>query len=453
MTQLSSPTGGSPELMDFRIDAGWVITVNNSDDVLEHHSLIIESGRISDCLPWAAAEAQYGHLTTINRKDGILLPGLINAHTHLAMNLLRGFADDTPLQVWLQQHIWPTEAAHMSRSFVRDGTDLALAESVLNGVTLVNDMYFFPDIVAEACKEAGVRASVGLLVFDFPTAWASSVDEYFERGLSLHDSLKHEPLTTTSFAPHAPYTVSRDPLERIATLASELEIPVHMHVQETESEVIEFQKAHGVRPIARLDEIGLLNSSLLAVHLTQLTDAEIELLAKTGVNAIHCPESNLKLASGICPVSKLVDAGVNVAVGTDGAASNNDLDLIGELRTAAFLAKVTSKDASALNARKALRMITINAAKALGLDEEIGSLEVGKSADCIVIQPDLGMIPVYDAPAQVVYSNSSPCVRDVWVAGRQLLDDRKLMTLDDEKLRRTASDWSTKISQTSNRHN
>ncbi len=445
MAQNSATPDNASAAPAFRIDARWIITMNAADEVLENHTLIIESGRILDCLPWADAAEQYGNLDVVDRREGILLPGLINAHTHLAMNLLRGYADDTPLQVWLQEHIWPTEAAHMGPDFVRDGTDLAIAESILNGVTLVNDMYFFPDKVADACREAGIRASVGLLVFDFPTAWANSVDEYFNRGLALHDTLKNDALVTTTFAPHAPYTVSREPLERIATLASELDIPVHMHVHETESEVVEFEKTHGVRPIQRLDEIGLLNPSLMAVHLTQLNEAEIERLAETGVNAIHCPESNLKLASGICPIAKLSTAEVNIAVGTDGAASNNDLDLIGELRTAAFLAKVTSQDASTLNARDALKMITINAAKALGLDEEIGSLETGKSADCIVIQPNMGMIPVYDAPAQVVYSNSSPCVSDVWVAGRQLLQNRKLLTLDEDKLKRSADDWSKKI--------
>jgi 5-methylthioadenosine/S-adenosylhomocysteine deaminase len=368
------------------------------------------------------------------------------------MNLLRGFADDTPLEAWLQEHIWPTEAAHMGREFVRDGTELALAESLLNGVTTVNDMYFFPDEVAKTCREVGMRATVGLLVFDFPTAWANSVDEYFSRGLSLHDEIKDDPLISTAFAPHAPYTVSQAPLERIATLAAELDLPVHMHVHETASEVEQFETVHGVRPLQRLDDIGLLNPSLLAVHLTQLTDDEIHRLSETGVSVIHCPESNLKLASGICRIPDLLDSDVNIAVGTDGVASNNDLDLIGELRTATFLAKVTSGNAATLNASTALRMITINAAKALGLDKEIGSLEIGKSADCILIQPDLGMVPVYDAQAQVVYTNSSPCVSDVWVAGKQLLKNRQLLTLDAERLHSTAKSWSSKISKNATQH-
>lgn len=416
-----------------------------TDQVLKEHSLIIENGLIKDCLPWQDAQLQYADYPVEDRRNGILMPGLINAHTHLAMNLLRGYADDKPLKTWLEQHIWPAESAHMSPEFVQHGTELALAECLLNGVTTVNDMYLFPNVVADTCREVGMRATVGLLIFDFPTLWASSIDDYFSRGLALHDALRDDPLISTAFAPHAPYTVSRGPLERIAMLSSELDLPVHMHVHETAGEVEEFEKAHGVRPIQRLDDIGLLNPALLAVHLTQLTDVEIQRLADTGVNAIHCPESNLKLASGVCPIPDLLDASVNIAVGTDGAASNNDLDLMGELRTAAFVAKVFSDDAATLPVMKALRMITIDAAKALGRDHEIGSLEIGKAADCIVIQPDIGMLPIYNAASQVLYTNSSHCISDVWVAGKPLMKHRQLLTLDVRRLEHLAEHWSTKI--------
>jgi len=434
-----------------RIDAGWVIPMDANDQVLEEHTLIIAKGRIVDCLPWHDADKRYPDYRVENRRTGILMPGLINAHTHLAMNLLRGYADDTPLNEWLEQHIWPTENTHMSPDFVQQGTELALAECLLNGVTTVNDMYFYPDVVARTCREAGMRATVGILVFDFPTAWASSVDEYFSKGLALHDSLRGDPLISAAFAPHAPYTVSQAPLERIATLASELDLPIHMHVHETAGEVEQFEKTHGVRPIQRLDEIGMLSPSLLAVHLTQLTDVEISRLAETGVHAIHCPESNMKLASGVCPIPDLLDASINIAVGTDGAASNNDLDLIGELRSAAFLAKVLNADASTLPVMRALRMITIDAAKALGRDSEIGSLEPGKAADCIVIEPDLGMLPIYNAASQVLYTNSSRCVTDVWVAGKPLLQHRQLQTLDVEQLQLNAQNWTARISGAANR--
>ncbi|NND89624.1 MAG: TRZ/ATZ family hydrolase [Granulosicoccus sp.] len=415
--------------------------------VLREYSLVVIDGRIVACAPWLDAMTQYPDLIVVDRRSGILMPGLVNAHTHLAMNLLRGFADDKPLKTWLEQHVWPTEAAYLSPAYVRDGTALALAECLLCGVTTVNDMYFFPDVTAATVLSAGMRATVGLIVLDIPTAWAGSVDEYISRGLSVHDTLRDEPLITTAFAPHAPYTVSREPLERIATLSAELDVPVHMHVHETAEEVQSFEREHGMRPIARLDEIGLLNSSLLAVHLTQLTDAEIVRLGEAGVNAIHCPESNLKLASGVSPIADLIAAGVNIAVGTDGAASNNDLDLLGELRTASFLAKVFSDNAATLPAAQALRMVTIDAAKALGLAEHIGSLEVGKAADCIIIEPGLGMLPIYDVLAQVIYTQSSQYVTDVWVAGKQLLQHRQLLTMDTDKIRHSAQTWAAKISK------
>lgn len=422
--------------------------MNGHLDVLRKHALIVIDGRIESCLPWQVALDNYPQLPLVDRRDCIVMPGLVNAHTHLAMNLLRGFADDRPLRQWLEQYIWPTEALHMSPAFVSAGSELALAESLLCGVTTVNDMYFYPDATADICRQAGMRAAVGLIVLDFPSAWAHNSDDYISRGLALHDQLAAEPLLHTAFAPHAPYTVSRDPLERIATLAAELDVPVHMHVHETAHEVQEFERLHGVRPLERLDEIGLLNSNLQAVHLTQLTDAEIARLAETGVNAIHCPESNLKLASGISPVGKMLQAGINIAVGTDGAASNNDLDLLGELRTASMLAKCLSDDASVLPAGQALRMVTIDAARAMGLAEETGSLEPGKSADCIVIEPGLGMLPMYDVMAQLVYTQSSQHVTDVWVAGRQLLQGRQLLTLDADKLRRSAHQWADRISGT-----
>lgn len=431
----------------FIVEAGWLITMNEHLQVLRHSSLVVEDGRITACLPWADALTRYPDLAVHDRRTGILMPGLINAHTHLAMSLLRGFADDKPLKEWLEQHIWPAEAAHMSPEFVRDGTELALAECLLCGVTTVNDMYFFPDVTAAACRAAGMRAMAGLLILDFPTAWAKSPDEYFRRALALHDRLIDDPLVNTAFAPHAPYTVSQASLERIAILSAELDIPVHMHVHETVDEVHDFEQTHGVRPIVRLDEIGLLNTSLLAVHLTQLTEQEIARLAETGVQAIHCPESNLKLASGISPVSAMLEAGVNIAVGTDGAASNNDLDLLAELRTAAFLAKMSSHNAATLPAARALRMVTIDAARALGMDDQIGSLEPGKAADCIVFEPDLGMLPIYDVMAQLVYTQSSHTITDVWVAGQHLLKERQLLTLDADKLRYNAQKWSIRLDQ------
>ena len=431
----------------FIVEAGWIVTMDEHMQVMREHSLVVQDGLITACLSWAEATSRYPGLEVNARRSGILMPGLINAHTHLAMNLLRGYADDKPLKEWLEQHIWPAEAANMGPEYVRDGTELALAESLLCGVTTVNDMYFFADVTATACHAAGMRATVGLLILDFPTHWAKSPDEYFSRGLALHDRLTSEPLVNTAFAPHAPYTVSRASLERIATLSAELDLPVHMHVHETAQEVLDFNNTHGVRPIAHLDDIGLLNANLLAVHLTQLTDEEIARLAETGVNAIHCPESNMKLASGITPVSAMLEAGVNIAVGTDGAASNNDLDLLAELRTACFLAKSSSQNAATLPAGRALQMVTIDAARALGMADQIGSLEPGKAADCIVFDPDLGMLPMHDVMAQLVYTQSSHTITDVWVAGQQLVKARQLLSLDADKLRYNARKWSERLSR------
>lgn len=417
------------------IHAGHILTQDPDNRTLANHSLVIHQGRILDILPTDQLPERYAHAEQVDRRHMILMPGLINAHTHLAMNLIRGFADDLPLMSWLQDHVWPTEAASVNDDFVREGTELALAECLLSGVTCVNDMYFLADVSAEVFERVGMRGTLGMVIFDFATAAGTGPDDYLDKGAALHDSLRDHPLLRMSLAPHAPYTVSRRPLERIASLSAELDVPVHMHVHETAAEVSDYVDAHGMRPLQCLDEIGLLGPSLLAVHMTQLTDAEIARLAETGTHALHCPESNLKLASGFCPVGKLVDAGVNVAIGTDGAASNNDLDLLGEMRTAALLAKAVAEDAAAVPAARALRMITIDAARALGRDDEIGSLEIGKAADVIAIEPDLTMAPIYDLASTLAYATGRERVRDVWVAGRQLVRDRQLLTLDADRIR------------------
>ncbi|TAL42031.1 MAG: TRZ/ATZ family hydrolase, partial [Methylovulum sp.] len=314
-------------VVDTLIHARWIIPVEPESVTLEHHSLVIDSGRIIDLLPTDLAQKKYKGSSIEILKNHALLPGLINSHTHAAMTLLRGIADDLPLMDWLNNHIWPLEQKWMSEAFVRDGTDLAIAEMIRGGTTCFNDMYFFPDITAKQAVQHGMRASVGLIVFDFPTVWAENSDRYIEKGLALHDELRHQPLITTTFAPHAPYTVSDGPLQKIRTLSDQLDKPIHIHVHETLHEVEQARQQSGKRPLQRLNELGLVNPSLMAVHATQLTDAEIALLAEAGAHIVHCPESNLKLASGFCPVARCIAAGINVALGTDGAASNNDLDL------------------------------------------------------------------------------------------------------------------------------
>ncbi|MDD2660616.1 MAG: TRZ/ATZ family hydrolase [Methylococcales bacterium] len=434
-------------IVDTLIHARWIIPVEPESVTYEYHSLVIDSGKIIDLLPTAQATQKYQGTCTENLENHALLPGLINSHTHAAMTLMRGIADDLPLMDWLQNHIWPLEQKWMSEAFVKDGTDLAIAEMILGGTTCFNDMYYFPGITAGQVMHHGIRAKVGLIVIDFPTIWAQNSDEYIEKGLALHEQLRLSDLCSTAFAPHAPYTVSDEPLQKIRTLADELELPVHIHVHETLHEVEQAQAQTGQRPLQRLQELGLVNPSLAAVHMTQLTDKEISLFAESGAHIVHCPESNLKLASGFCPVARCLAEGINVALGTDGAASNNDLDMLGEMRTAALLGKAVAKDASAIPAMTALRMATINGAKALGLDSCCGSLSLGKAADVIAIDlSNLETQPLYCPVSQIVYAASRQQVTDVWVAGKRLLNQRQLTTFNMDDLKAKIARWRQRLS-------
>ena len=434
-------------IVDTLIHARWIIPVEPESVTYEHHTLVIDSGKIIDLLPTDLAKQKYQGTTTENLENHALLPGLINCHTHAAMTLMRGIADDLPLMDWLQNHIWPLEQKWMSEAFVKDGTDLAIAEMILGGTTCFNDMYFFPEITAGQAIHHGIRAKVGLIVIDFPSVWAQNSDEYIEKGLALHEQLRLSDLCSTAFAPHAPYTVSDEPLQKIRTLADELELPIHIHVHETHHEVEQAQAQTGQRPLQRLQELGLVNPSLIAVHMTQLTDEEISMFAESGAHIVHCPESNLKLASGFCPIARCLAAGINVALGTDGAASNNDLDMLGEMRTAALLGKAVAGDASAIPAMTALRMATINGAKALGLDTVCGSLSLGKAADVIAI--DLTYLetqPLYCPVSQIVYAASRQQVTDVWVAGKRLLKQRQLTTINIDDLKVKIAEWQHRLS-------
>ena len=432
--------------VDTLLHAHWIIPVEPEGVVYEHHSLAIAAGRIAAILPQTQARARYRARLELDLPEHALIPGLINAHTHAAMSLLRGLADDLPLMDWLNHHIWPAETQWVGADFVHDGTRLALAEMLRGGITCFNDMYFFPEITARAAVDCGMRACIGLIVIDFPSAWASNAQEYLDRGIDLHDQYRDHPLIRTAFAPHAPYTVADEPLERIRVLADELDLPVHMHVHETAVEIEQSLQRYGVRPLARLERLGLVSPALLAVHMTQLTDAEIERCAAAGAHVLHCPESNLKLASGFCPVDKLQRAGVNVALGTDGAASNNDLDMFGELRSAALLAKAVAGDASALPAERALRMATLSGARALKLGEETGSLTPGKWADITAVRLDeVESQPVYHPVSQLVYATGRDKVSDVWIAGEQVLKDRVLTRLDERDIVQRARRWGERI--------
>ncbi|MES1927791.1 N-ethylammeline chlorohydrolase [Salinisphaera dokdonensis CL-ES53] len=432
--------------IDTLIHARWVVPVEGLERLLENHAVAIHHGLIEAVLPADEARSTFEADEVIELGSHVLLPGLINTHTHAAMNLMRGIANDMPLMPWLTEHIWPIEGEFMSPEFVADGTDLAMAEMLRCGTTCFNDMYFFPDVVAERVEAAGMRASVGMIVIDFPTVWAANADEYLEKGLALRDAWRGHERITTVFAPHAPYTVSDEPLAKIRTYADEMDLRVHMHVHETTFEVNDAEQKNGQRPLARLKDMGLLTPNFLAVHMTQLSDEEIETCATHGVHVLHSPESNLKLASGLCPAQKLIDAGINVALGTDGAASNNDLDMIGEMRTAAFIGKVAADDAAAVSADTVLRMATLNGAEALGIAEATGSITPGKAADLCAIDLDaIETQPMFDPVAAVVYNASREQVTDTWVAGQRLLADRRLTTLDEAAIRARASEWQTKL--------
>lgn len=435
-----------PERVDLLIEAGWVVPVEPQGVVLEDHAVAIRDGAIVALLPRDEARARFEAAETVSRPDAALMPGFVNAHTHNPMTLLRGVADDLPLKTWLQDHIWPIEAAVIGPEFVADGVTLAIAEMLRGGTTCVNENYFFPDVQAAVYKRHGFRARVGLPVIDFPTAWAKSDDEYFARAGEVHDQWRDDPLISTAFAPHAPYTVSDANFERVRMLSDQLDVPVHLHLHETAQEVEQSLAEHGQRPIARLDRLGLFNDRLIAVHMTQLTDAEIHLCRERGVSVVHCPESNLKLASGFCPACALERAGVNLAIGTDGCASNNDLDMFGETRTAAILAKAVAQDASALDAATALRAATLGGARAIGLDHLVGSIEAGKQADLVCV--DLSALetqPLHHVHSQLVYATGRHQVSDVWIGGRARLRSRELVDIDAAALVANARQWRTRI--------
>ncbi len=433
--------------VDTLIHARWIVPVLPENEVLEYHCLVINQGRIIDLLASAAVEQKYISKQIEKLEHHVLIPGLINSHTHTPMSLMRGIADDLPLMEWLEKHIWPLEQKWMSEEFVSDGTDLAIAEMLRGGTTCFNDMYFFPNITAHRAIKAGIRASIGLILIDFPSVWAKNSEEYLEKGILLHLSMLTEPLVSCVFAPHAPYTVADESLKKIVTSSEQLNLPVHMHVHETEFEVHQQQRQTKETPLERLSRLGLLKPNFIAVHMTQLSDKEIYDYAKTGGHIVHCPESNLKLGSGFCPISAALDAGINVALGTDSAASNNDLDMFGEMRTAALLAKGVTRNASSIPAMTALKMATINGAKALGLEDNIGSLSIGKDADVVAINLDeLETQPLYDVVSHIVYACSRQQVTDVWVAGKHLLKQRQLTQLDITELKSKLSKWQQRLS-------
>lgn len=434
------------EAVDLLIRARWIIPVEPADTTLEHHAVAVHDGRIVAVMPEREARDRFSAARELSLDRHVLMPGLVNLHCHAAMTLLRGLADDTPLMTWLQEHIWPAEAKHVSAEFVHDGTLLACAEMLRGGITCFNDMYFFPEAAGKAITTAGMRAVIGLALLEFPTAYASDADDYLAKGLAARDALRGNPLLHFALAPHAPYTVSDRSFERVATLAGELDIPIHVHIHETLAEIEESLAQYGMRPLERLRRLGLVTPNLIAVHAVHLEPAEITLLASENASVAHCPSSNLKLGSGISPIKEMLAKGVNIGIGTDGAASNNRLDLLSEIRLAALLAKGATGDASVMNAYQSLHAATLGGAKALGLDHEIGSIVAGKSADfCAVSLDDPILAPCYSPASHMVYVAGRENVSHVWVAGKMMLENHTLCGFMKKDLEKIASVWQTRI--------
>ena len=435
------------ESVDLLINARWTVPVQPSGIVFDEHAVAVRAGRIVAVLPQAEARARFAAVRTVELPRHVLIPGLVNLHTHAAMSLLRGISDDLPLMRWLQEAIWPAESRHVDATFVRDGTRLAAAEMIRGGITTCNDMYFHPEAAAEAFAEVGMRAVVGAVMLEFPTPYASDAADYLRKGLAARDRWQGHPLIGFSIAPHAPYTVADASFIHARAIADELGLPIHIHVHETAHEVADALAAHGCRPLARLARLGLLGRNFIGVHAVHLDEADIELLARHGCSVAHCPSSNMKLASGIAPVPRLLAAGVPVGLGSDGAASNNRLDLIQEMRHAALLAKVGSLDATVVPAHTALRMATLDGARALGMDDRIGSIETGKFADlCAIDLAPIACQPCFDPVSHLVYVCGRENVSHVWIGGETRVDKGvSLLHINDTELLRIVSMWQTKL--------
>ncbi|HMH18726.1 MAG TPA: TRZ/ATZ family hydrolase [Burkholderiales bacterium] len=434
------------EEIDLLIGARWVIPVEPAATVLDDHSVAVSAGRIVAVLPTARAAERFLPREHLRLEKHALIPGLVNLHTHAAMTLMRGLADDLPLMTWLKDHVWPAESRHVSSEFVYDGTLLACAEMLRGGVTCFNEMYFFPEAAAKAALDSGMRAALGIIAFEFPTSYAADADDYIAKGLATRDAFKEEPLLSFCMAPHAPYTVSDKTFGKIVTIAEELDLPIHTHLHETRQEIEESLSQHKARPLARMSALGMLGPRLVAAHAVHVTDAEIEMLARHGASVAHCPSSNLKLASGLAPVARMLKAGINIGIGTDGAASNNRLDSFQEMRSAALLAKAVGDDPQAMPAHQALAAATLHGARALGLEASIGSIAPGKFADlCAVALEGPELLPCYDPVSHLVYAAGREHVSHVWVAGELRVEEGRLPGLDNRSLNNRALLWQNKL--------
>ena len=436
----------TPTKIDLLLNCKWIIPIVPENQTLTDCAIAIDNGKIIGLLPQAEAARRFSAGKVQDLDHHIVMPGLVNSHGHAAMSLLRGYADDLPLRSWLENHIWPAEAKFLSEEFVRDGTRLSIAEMIRSGTTCFADMYFFDEAIATEVRNSGVRSQISFTVLDFPTPYGKNADDYIHKGLALRDNCKDQPLIKIACAPHAPYSVSDRALGILATYANELDMAIHIHCHESASEITESLQAYDCRPLERLEKLGLLLPQTQLVHMTQITEDDIALVRDHNCHIMHCPQSNLKLANGFCPVVKFIENEVNVALGTDSAASNNTLDLFSEIKSASLLAKAVSGDAASLDAHAALRMATINGAKALAWDNEIGSLESGKQADIIAVKIDsISQQPLYNPASQLIYTNSGSQVSHSWVAGKMLLENRKLCTINERSLIQTTEQWRKKI--------
>ena len=439
--------------VDLMIEARWIVPVNPSNQVLEHQSVIVNQNGIVDIISIELARVKYAAAKTVVLNEHILIPGLINLHAHAGMTLMRGLSDDIPLMPWLQNHIWPAEQQVVSEKFVRDSTLFGCAEMLAGGVTCFNDMYFFPQAASEAVLQAGMRAQLGLVVLEFPTNYANNADDYIEKGLLIRDTWRGNPLLSASLAPHAPYTVSDTTFEKVITYAEQLGLGVHTHLNETKAEIAESVEKFGVRPIKRMANLGVLGPNLTAAHCVQINNEDVELLSAHGVHVAHCPSSNAKLGSGIAPINWLLSLDVNVGLGTDGAASNNRQDMFAEMRLAALLAKATTEDATSISAAKALEMATINGARALGLDHQVGSIEVGKLADLTAVRiSDVETLPCFDPLSHLIYACGREHVSHVWVSGdlrfeRSCQQAGLYANIEPNELKEIALLWQSKLNQ------
>jgi 5-methylthioadenosine/S-adenosylhomocysteine deaminase len=434
----------TPEVL---LSATWLLPIAPNNIALTDHGVAVRDGRITALAPISDLIQQFPDCAHTHLQDQILLPGLVNAHGHAAMSLMRGVGAGLALQEWLQEAIWPFEAKYMDAQAVALGTELALAEMLLSGTTTLADMYFFPETVARVAHQTGMRCQITAPIINFTTAWSRDADDALHKTMALYDEYRHHPLIRVAFGPHSAYSLERKHLNQIAMYADELEAPVQIHLHETPREVAQAHEQLGHGNIELLRDTGLLGPRLQTVHMTQLTPAEIDMVAAAKASVVHCPTSNMQLASGTCPVAQLQSQDVTVALGTDGAASNNTQDLFAELRLAGLLAKHANADPTQGQARDLLKMATLDGARALGLAQDIGSLEVGKSADLIALNTQqANMVPVHDPFASLVHNSSGSAVTTVMIAGNTLVSDGQLQKINIDELCRKAQRWQLQLS-------